>query len=360
MWSRFSRLSRRNKALVGVATGAASVCAYRAVQCLLEYYRESERVVAQYHDRRRIFEEKQADENVRNHFNSIQKISDNTTMPSILPHIRDRLSKLIDISDLTERLMRAKTSEEPLSATEKYGLWEELKILSFTRTCTAAVAVSLLDLFLRVQLNIVGRYLYLDSALEIQQDIGPALSKECQHRYLAYADYLPQQGIEILLELVRQSVEEVLNGTPLTSRFTQEQLQQLLTQIHDAFWSKTSQGSWRKLLLPDEVERVAEGSEDDMRLNVLLGETHKVLASPEFVRLTKLCTTAALEVLSERLFEAFSDPSSGIPLPKIIPLVAGKSSELLADAGPITPVLAQIRELNVLCADLYSSQPLVS
>ncbi|KAK3282607.1 hypothetical protein CYMTET_9664, partial [Cymbomonas tetramitiformis] len=265
MWSRFSRLSRRNKALIGVATGAASVCAYSAVQRLVEYYRESERVVAQYQDQRRIFEEKQADENVRNHFNSIQKISDNTTMPSILPHIRDRLFKLIDISDLTGRLMRAKTSEEPLSATEKYGLWEELKILSFTRTCTAAIAVSLLDLFLRVQLNIVGRYLYLDSALEIQQDIGPALSKECQ-------------GIEILLELVRQSVEEVLNGsvprltaplcsaccfgfadyvqTPLNSRFTQEQLQHLLTQMHDTFWSKTTQSSWRELLLPDEVERV--------------------------------------------------------------------------------------------------------
>ncbi|KAK3279871.1 hypothetical protein CYMTET_12271 [Cymbomonas tetramitiformis] len=92
--------------------------------------------------------------------------------------------------------------------------------------------------------------------------------------------------------------------------------------------------------------QVAEGSEDDVRLNVLLGETRKVLASSEFVRLTKLCTTAALEVLSEQLLEAYSDPSSGIPLPKIIPLVAGKSSELLADAGPVTPVLAQIQELN--------------
>jgi peroxin-3 len=46
------------------------------------------------------------------------------------------------------------------------AVWEELKVEAFTRALGAAWLLPLLDLFVRVQLNILGRHLYLESAVE--------------------------------------------------------------------------------------------------------------------------------------------------------------------------------------------------
>ena len=46
-------------------------------------------------------------------------------------------------------------------AESKIGLWQELKLVSFARTLSATWLVGLLDLLLRVQLNILGRHLYM-------------------------------------------------------------------------------------------------------------------------------------------------------------------------------------------------------
>ena len=43
----------------------------------------------------------------------------------------------------------------------KVGLWQELKLVSWARTISATWLVGLLDLLLRVQLNILGRHLFM-------------------------------------------------------------------------------------------------------------------------------------------------------------------------------------------------------
>lgn len=50
-----------------------------------------------------------------------------------------------------------------MTSHEKYSTWEEIKVLTFTRAVAASWMVSLLDLMNRVQLNILGRHLYLQS-----------------------------------------------------------------------------------------------------------------------------------------------------------------------------------------------------
>lgn len=50
-----------------------------------------------------------------------------------------------------------------MSSHDKYATWEEIKFLTFTRAIAASWMVSLLDLMTRVQLNILGRHLYLQS-----------------------------------------------------------------------------------------------------------------------------------------------------------------------------------------------------
>jgi hypothetical protein len=55
---------------------------------------------------------------------------------------------------------------QALSGEQKVVLWEELTSAAFTRAVGSLWLLPLLDLFVRVQLNILGRHLYLESALD--------------------------------------------------------------------------------------------------------------------------------------------------------------------------------------------------
>lgn len=127
-------------------------------------------------------------------------------------------------------------------------------------------SVSLLDLFIRTQLNILGRHVYIDTARDMslvrpgvrsdfQIDISldvlsiiscaimiisfsklcvrsrkfgslneeiscvpfpfqepqyKPLSMSCQHKFIAFADFLPHKGVDILLRHVHAAVDAVL------------------------------------------------------------------------------------------------------------------------------------------------------
>jgi hypothetical protein len=91
--------------------------------------------------------------------------------------------------------------------------------------------VCLLDLLLRVQLNLLGSHLYLSSALagvEAQprapQPPGAplprraaALSPASQHRYLSLANYFPQEGVAAMVPRVVAACRRVLSGCVLCS-----------------------------------------------------------------------------------------------------------------------------------------------
>ena len=53
----------------------------------------------------------------------------------------------------------------PGTESSKIETWEQLKNLSFSRLVCIIWLVPLLDLLLRVQLNILGRHLFLESHL---------------------------------------------------------------------------------------------------------------------------------------------------------------------------------------------------
>lgn len=66
-----------------------------------------------------------------------------------------------------------------MAADEKYAAWEEIKVLTFTRAVAASWMVSLLDLMNRVQLNILGRHLYLQSNILDARYLHSALLLHC-------------------------------------------------------------------------------------------------------------------------------------------------------------------------------------
>lgn len=64
------------------------------------------------------------------HFESIQRISDTTTLPYAMHYLRSRVSEDLDLSPLTEKLIHGKGQSSSLPFKEKLELWERLKILS--------------------------------------------------------------------------------------------------------------------------------------------------------------------------------------------------------------------------------------
>lgn len=64
------------------------------------------------------------------HFENIQRIADATTLPHSIHYLGSRIAEELNLSHLTERLMKGKGQPNTLTPSEKLELWDKLKILS--------------------------------------------------------------------------------------------------------------------------------------------------------------------------------------------------------------------------------------
>ncbi|KAF9667554.1 hypothetical protein SADUNF_Sadunf15G0035200 [Salix dunnii] len=101
---------------------------------------------------------------LQEHFENVQLIADTTSLPHAMQYLRTRILELLDLSQLTERLQKGKGQPTTLTPSEKFELWDRLKILSFTQMLVSLWAVTMLTLYIKVQVNILGRHLYIDTA----------------------------------------------------------------------------------------------------------------------------------------------------------------------------------------------------
>ncbi|GAV88932.1 Peroxin-3 domain-containing protein, partial [Cephalotus follicularis] len=101
------------------------------------------------------------------HFENIQRIAATMTLPHAMKYLNSRVEEELDLWLLTERLMKGKGQPNTLTSSEKLELWDRLKILSFTKMLVSLWAVTLLNLYIRVQVNILGRHLYIDTARDL-------------------------------------------------------------------------------------------------------------------------------------------------------------------------------------------------
>ncbi|CAM6127317.1 unnamed protein product [Calypogeia fissa] len=319
-----------------------------------------------------------AEAQLQSHFESIQRISDATTLPSVLPHLKARLFELVNLSTLTDKLTSAKADPQTLSSREKLNLWQELKVQSFTRTVCAMWSVTLLDLFIRTQLNILGRHVYIDTARDMSVaragDQYKPLSMSCQHKFIAFADFLPHKGVDDLMRHVHAAVDTVLRMKPLKDPYTIADLRIAFEKIRQNF--RENQGSWEQYVLPEDntlPEHLAAASsaadesrpmeelsvlDDDEKLEDLLAETRSVLSSNEFTEVMEAALDAVLEAVLEDLSMMYrSNPDFGIPLAKLLPPVASAGNLLMEhpDDNRFIQLLAQLPQLQSFCLMVYSS-----
>lgn len=332
--------------------------------------------------RQRLEADERAEAQLQSHFESVQRISDLTTLPSVLPHLKSRLFEAVDLSSLTEKLMAGKQSQQALTGMEKMQIWQDLKVLSFTRTFCAMWGVSLLSLFVRTQLNILGRRVYIDTTqtstgqgMPNQNKLGhKPLTKGTQHKFIAFADYLPHRGLDALIADCHQVVRGVVQNKPLKELYTLEQLRDLLNSIREAFDRKGS--LWQAYVLPEDnilpedlaaassaadaaqshTEDVTSEEEEEM-LNHLMDETRAVLTSEEFHYVLSTALDVVTDGVLEELRSTFGGIAErGIHLAKLLPPIASVGSSLLdlPQDNPYIQTLANLPQVKSFCANVYA------
>lgn len=318
--------------------------------------------------------EERAEVQLQSHFEGIQRISDSTTLPSVLPHLKASLYSKVDLEGLTDKLMLCKVDPQLLSHRDKMQLWQELKTRSFARTVCAMTAVSLLDLFIRIQLNILGRRVYFDTARNMMnsEDSHVPLSMSVQHKFIAFAGYLHHKGLATLVADTYKVVEIVLRGKQLKEPYTIDELRDVFMKIRASLDSRRS--PWVQYVLPpenvlpdefvatssaaDAAASVSDMTHEDDVLAQLMNETRAVVSSDEFNEVLAVCLDAILDGVMEELYTIYrGSPDNSIPLARMLPPVAGAGSTLLEhpDENRFISILANLPQVHAFCALVYTN-----
>ncbi|XP_070554867.1 peroxisomal biogenesis factor 3-like isoform X2 [Ptychodera flava] len=207
----------------------------------------------------------------QHHFDSNQRTC-NMTVLSMIPSLKEKLMKLLNSEALTAEL-RTKPAD-------KLKIWEYLKITSFTRTIVAVYSSCMLVVMLRIQLNILGAYMYLDtlkshSGKEMQQKA----SQDIQQRYLATIQYLVEQGLHELISNVRVAVESAVNRFSLKQCISLQELEAIIGNIRSNIENTCSRDSGNIHSLCKFMVHTGGEFEDSVTLTELSLETRDMVES---------------------------------------------------------------------------------
>ncbi|KAK9531891.1 hypothetical protein VZT92_011283 [Zoarces viviparus] len=282
------------------------------------------------------FQEKEATEYIAQarrqfHFESNQRTC-NMTVLSMLPPLKEAIVHHLNSESLTALL-----KDKP---DNKLEIWEDLKIISFTRTMVAVYSTCMLVVLLRVQLNIIGGYLYLDNSVG-KSTATPLAPPDVQQQYLSSIQHLLGDGLTELTTVVKKSVQNSLGGVSLKQSLSLLELEQQLSWIR----AEVEAGSERPMswyMLADDENALADQAcgltENDIVTIRLLNETRDMLDSPDFTSVLNASLNRGFSRLLDNLAEFFRPPPSdsassfapdslsavSLPLAKIIPIVNGQ------------------------------------
>uniref|UniRef100_A0A8C6MWS0 Peroxisomal biogenesis factor 3 n=1 Tax=Mus spicilegus TaxID=10103 RepID=A0A8C6MWS0_MUSSI len=275
------------------------------------------------------------------HFESNQRTC-NMTVLSMLPTLREALMQQLNSESLTA-LLKSRPSN-------KLEIWEDLKIISFTRSIVAVYSTCMLVVLLRVQLNIIGGYIYLDNATVGKNGTTILAPPDVQQQYLSSIQHLLGDGLTELVTVIKQAVQRILGSVSLKHSLSLLDLEQKLKEIrilveqHQSSWNDkdVSRSSLCQYMMPDEETPLAAQayglSHRDITTIKLLNETRDMLESPDFSTVLNTCLNRGFSRLLDNMAEFFrpteqdlqhgnsinSLSSVSLPLAKIIPIVNGQ------------------------------------
>ncbi|CAI0398489.1 unnamed protein product [Linum tenue] len=352
---------RRHKRKILVSAGVVGTgyCLYKVYNTYKKQLADLERHLAA---------ERENDELVKAqmqaHFENIQRIADTATLPHSISYLDSRIAELLDHSFITEALQKGKGQTTALTTAEKLELWDKLKIMSFTRMVTSLWAVTLLSLYIRVQVNILGRHLYIDIARGLENSFmsedSDLIDRDDQQNFLAASDYLPHSGLLVLANDIQTAVTEVLKGKQLKDSFDKTALRETVMQITDKFISTGSPCRCVDYLMPED-STLHKQAMMLTKFDHLMMETREVILSPEFGKVVEVSLKELIDALVEDLETQTTEGTltSGLPLVKLLPRVAQVGSSLLKEPSEnrYIQIIQKSPEVELFFTLLYANTP---
>jgi len=286
-----------------------------------------------------------------------------------------------------------------LSAEEKKSLWDQVKNKTFTRTVSGIYASCLLLLFVRVEVNILGRYMYMDKGMSSPEELSTPVSSgdteepsgingdvnsndaekpisdETKRNYLGLSEYLLSEGVKQLVEYIQSKVEDELTLWPLTKKCTVEDFDIMFNNMRvtiesDGDLKQRSRHSFHQYLLPpadetpppapqqqQQLQPQASTEPDTEQFAYLVNETRDVLESERFATVLKSCLDKSFQVLRDELRSTFAmsapsaanistttsnDFSTPVKVPASAPSGAAGAGAGAAAAGGTLPMAKMI------------------
>ncbi|KAM5163321.1 peroxisomal biogenesis factor 3 [Mantella aurantiaca] len=308
------------------------------------------------------------------HFESNQRTC-NMTVLSMLPALKEALMQQLNSESLTSLLKSRPTN--------KIEIWEDLKIISFTRSIVAVYSTCMLVVLLRVQLNIIGGYIYLDNSSAGKPCNGLQASPEVQQQYLSSIQHLLGDGMTELITLVKQAVQKVLGSLSLRHSLSlmdlEEHIKEIRRSVEECNETPDSERSQSKSLLcrfmmADEENPLTSQAcgltEKDVTTIRLLNETRDMLESQDFSTVLNSCLSRGFGRLLDSIAEFFrpndqeltqhspANSLSGISLPlaKVIPIVNGQIHSICSEMpNHFVQELLLMEQVKDFAANVYEA-----
>lgn len=283
------------------------------------------------------------------------------TVLSMLPTLRETLMQQLNSESLTALLKNRPSN--------KLEIWEDLKIISFTRSIVAVYSTCMLVVLLRVQLNIIGGYIYLDNATVGKNGTSILAPPDVQQQYLSSIQHLLGDGLTELVTVIKQAVQRILGSTSLKHSLSLLDLEQKLKEVrtlveqHRSCWNDkdASRSSLCHYMMPDEETPLAAQayglSPRDITTIKLLNETRDMLErgfSRLLDNMAEFFRPTEQDLQHGNSINSLSSVS--LPLAKIIPIVNGQIHSICSEIpSHFVQDLLMMEQVKDFAANVYEA-----
>ncbi|KAF5287299.1 hypothetical protein FQR65_LT02172 [Abscondita terminalis] len=322
----------RNKFVVGGVVVWGSVILTRYAQQKLKEWQQ--------HEAKEFFERTRKQQ----HFESTERTC-NQTIINLTNRLNESLLKAVNTDEILTELRN--------NPENKIELWERLKVLVFTKVSCVIYLSTLLTTILRVQMNIIGGYLYKDSLI---------ISLDLQQKYLSICQELLNSGVYKLAKLFENEISKIVGVIPLKRQLKVDELENIFWTIQTAVRESVDDpvNNLRQFF-------VSESRNDTKGIyNNMIQETADLLDSDEVKMLMCSCISRGFVLLVDQISEFYSlNPTDSktdfvhpsnvkIPLAKLIPIINGLVSKNSLP-NTLTQQLINNDKLKTLGANVYEA-----
>lgn len=273
------------------------------------------------------------------HFEATERTCNQAIM-GLAPNLIDRILKCLDTDPLLEQLRG--------NPDNKIELWNEVKVLAFSRLSALVYACSMLVVALRIQFNLLGGYLYKDT---VNGDIN--ISNEVQQHYVALVQHFLKDGTDVLCNLVQTKARQVLATYDLKQRLTLADTEQIFWSIQMAVNSDAGDPNSKLAVyvFPTDVTQISTNE----LFAKMYTETVDMLESDEISALCSNNVSRGFSIVMDNIADFYAKPVNGINNNKIngmakivevtdvddVSMVVPSTSKAALNSHPIAPDSAQ-------------------